>query len=387
MTTTLIGGDLLTGLVRVRNIPARAATVTTGIESASLNMTVRLPAIDPTTGRVLDIAEQLVPGKSFIGFVQDGEIVDAGPLWVDEFTFDTRQHLMQATGLEGYFDYRYVVPLLDPGQPHADVTSEFTGVSLRTQAKRLVELCQEWTPTLPLVFEDDEAGSSVRTYPGSDLMRVRDALRNLSGVIGGPEIRFRPRFKVTGGGIDRQYVEWELVTGDPLLIQAGQPHVWDASVIGSRVKGAKLRRDATALATDAFVNGATILIEEEVEGEPLSTSELLAATATDDTLLDAGFPRMQSAQTRYSVIEQSTLQSHADGDVALGRFMLETWQFQARKDSTPTLGTYRPGDMARLVIGPNGRIAPGSYPVRIVEIQATLGPWVTITCAPERVEP
>lgn len=381
MTTTLIGGDLLTGLVRVRNIPARAATVTTGIESASLNMTVRLPAVDPTTGRVLDLAGQLVPGKSFIGFVQNGEIIDAGPLWTDEFTFDTRQHFMQATGLEGYFDYRYVVPLLDPDETHADVTSEFTGVSLRTQAKRLVQLCQEWTPSLPLVFENDEAGSSVRTYPGVDLMRVSDALRNLAGVIGGPEIRFRPRFKTVGSEVDRQYVEWQMITGDPLLMQSGQPHVWDASVIGSRVKNVKLKRDATGLATDAFLNGATLPPSDETE------EVQLAATASSATLLSAGFPRMQVAETRYSVVEQATLQSHADGHVDIGQFMLETWQFQVRKDATPALGGYRPGDMARLVIGPNGRVPAGSYDVRIVEISADLGPWVTVQCATEREEP
>lgn len=360
--TGFFGGDLVTGLVTVRNIPARAGRVTTDLDAGSIGCDVGLPLTDPLTRVAVDIPNLLIPGRSFLAYEEDGIILAAGPIWSDDYDFDSGRYTLNAAGLLSYFDYRYVLPVLTGGQLPADVTSTWT-TSLRTMAKRLVEQCQAWSPSLPIVFESDVAGSNVRTYPGSDMMRVRDALTNLSNVQGGPDIVFRPEWA------DSTHVQWRLVTGDPLLTQSGHRHTWVTTVPGSSVKGVSIQRDATVLSGWDYESG----------------DAGLGAVAADSTLTTAGYPLFQTRTARPSVILQSTVQDYADAAVVVGRSHLQTWAFSARKDQTPKLGEYWPGDLAAIQVPKNPRVAEGVHNLRIMSFTVNVGDeFVDIKFAPER---
>lgn len=281
----IIGGDLLTGRVRIGSIPVRGqgTKMTQNLGVGSVTGVVHLPAKDPTTGLLLDVPSIIVPGKSFIGYDQDGTLMEAGPVWVDETDIDSANHTMQALGIESMFSYRYVLQLLQAGQLPRDVTATFTGLDLRTQAKRLVQLAQQWNPTLPIVLEADIAGSNDRSYYGADLLTVAEALDNIRNVIGGPEIVFRPRYKA---GTGRQYVEWVMSTGNPLYTQSPAPDLaWDTSVVGSTVKGTKIKRDATYIVTDSFVNGGTLTPAQVVD---YASNPVFATDASGVSITDTG---------------------------------------------------------------------------------------------------
>lgn len=372
---TVFGGDLMTGEITVRKIPVSTAKVVENLRCGTLTATAGLPMKDALTDVVTELASLLLPGRSFLGYDFNGTIIECGPIWSDSFEMDSGNHTLKAAGLMSIFDYQLVLPLLDEGQLPRDVASSWTGLSLRTIAKRLVQQAVEWNPSLPIVFEADLAGANERNYPGLDTMRTRDALENLTNVIGGPDAVLRPEYK------DPSHVQWRLLTGDPLLSQSGAHHVWNAAVPGSSVRGTKIERDATVLTSFNVQTGA------EAEDD-----ETLQAIAYDDTLPEAGYPLLMSTENRSSVTELPTLQGHADNAVEVGREQLETWSFQARRSPVddagnhagPWLGEYRAGDFARVEMPDNPRVATGGHEVRVMEISADLGDWVTVKFAPKR---
>lgn len=255
MVKRIIAGDLRTGLIRVRAAPAHDGFATEILNGAGeIDVSIRLPMRDPLTGTKTDLLGLIEPVRSFIGLEEDGEIVEAGPLWVDDFSFDTNVLQWKGAGLWSYWDYRFLLPLLGPLQTQRDVASSWSGLSLRTIAKRYVQTAQLITGgSVPVVLEADIAGTHERNHPGGDLLTVSQALENISGVDGGPDIAFRPRYKPSAPN----YVEWVMKTGDPLLTSA-KPHIWDMAAPGRTVRGTRMKRDGTRLVSRMFERGASV---------------------------------------------------------------------------------------------------------------------------------
>ncbi|MBQ9917344.1 MAG: hypothetical protein IJO71_09110 [Microbacterium sp.] len=251
------GGGLDAGEITVRAIPASSASFELPLNrDGSLDISVALPMVDPITGVSVDLPNILVPGRDFLGWVEkrgDVEtIIEAGPIWGDPFNFPAQSRIV-ASGLWSYFDHRYVLPVLAPGQLPRDVTTKLTGLHLRTIVKRLVQqACSHAGAGLPIDFEPDYAGEHEREYPGSDLKWVGEALDELTNVENGPDITFRPHW-----GEDRRHVRWTLLTGDPELSQEGHAHYWDVSVPDPHATVTSLDRDATELSSRDFQVGTT----------------------------------------------------------------------------------------------------------------------------------
>lgn len=543
MSSYIIGGRLIAGggkdagEITVRAIPASSHSTILPLNAAGdMDIDVTLPMTDPVTGATVDLPNELIPGRDFIGIVENGVIVEAGPIWGDPLTWPHKSRIV-ASGLWSYFDHRYVLPVLAAGQLPRDVTSKWTGLSLRTIVKRLVQqACAHPNSGLPIDYEPDYTGTHEREYPGANLKPVGEALTDLTNVEGGPEIRFRPKFTE-----DRRHVRWELVTGDPELTQSGTAHYWDVSVPDAHASVETLDRDGTKLTSRDFQTGATLRnlmsnssLREEVgtwvaggangtltratrhsaspvpgvttgtyttwtgnsglgqggayygtgrvavkPGEtyrislwvranvakalrlrtqirdedgglidggfdittvslPANTWQRVSATfttpadaatitpfiypqatvqwaagntlytlawsvtegiadppydeesvrmeaiANNPALTDAGFPLLESVTARSSITLDTTLQAYANESVARGSGHLETWTLSVRRDKTPALGTYWPGDYARVRVGPNPRIPAGTYDVRILSVQFGKSGRVTVGCTPQQ---
>lgn len=271
MTVTIFGGDLRTGLIRVRNIAAESGSCRVTLGAAgTIDATVRLPMQDPMTDAILPLPEILIPGRSFLGWEEDGKILNAGPIWSDAYNFDTKRHQMNAAGLRSYWQYRYVLPALNDADPDDLPSGKDTvflpadGLHLRTIAKRLVQQAQSWNGgSVPVVFEEDFPGDAQRSYKGHELHVVDEKLAQMSEVIGGPDIMFNPRYTDES----RTHIEWLMETGNPQLTQLGAPHRWTASSLPNpAIRGASLVRDASILTTDNYQIGST---PEPDEGEEL----------------------------------------------------------------------------------------------------------------------
>jgi hypothetical protein len=382
-TATVLAGDLQTGLIRVRNIPAETGTVTTTLgEAGSIYATVKLPMIDPDTGVELPFDDLVQAGRSFLAIEYNGRILNAGPIWSDELNMDSGRLELRASGLRSYWDYRFVLPALSdtdmtaiPSPVPLSVTS-----SLQTIAKRIVQQAQSWTGgSVPVVFEADIPGTAVRTYPGYELHKVNEVLKQLSQVENGPDIEFRPRF-----ASDPRYIEWTMQTGRPELVQNGPDHVWDTTVPTPAIQGATIRRDATVIATDNYQIGATPTADPD--GDPNTPTPPLYARDYDSTLVTAGWPRMESSENRSTVTDVATLQTYANEATFTGRGAMETWTFQAKVDQAPLLVNYYEGDYAVIVTKDAPRLGTGRHRVRLMGLSMSLdSAFVTITCMPERV--
>ena len=252
---TFFAGDLRTGRIRLRNLPAAAGEASAVVNGAGgISVTLQMPMIDPYTDTPVPILSTIGLGRSFLGYEEGGKVINAGPIWTDEYNMDAKTWKFNAAGLWSLWNYRFVMQLLQDSDPDSlplakdDVA--YSGISLRTIAKRLVQAAQQATSgSVPLVFEPDFAGDNVRTYSSRDLGVLFQRLQELTNVINGPEISFRPQYQE-----DPNYIEWVMKTGNPLLFNTTRP-TWDTTVPGTSIKGATIKRDGTLIRTDDYEQG------------------------------------------------------------------------------------------------------------------------------------
>lgn len=364
MAGYLIGGRFLTGEVTLRRILPRSCSVELTLNAAeSIRATVG-PLFDPVTQVSIDLPNELIPGRDFIGWVEGDVLMAAGQIEADPFAFPT-QATLNAGGMWDYFGRRIILPVLGPDELPNEVTTSLTGLSLRTIAKWLVQQARSWpNGNVPIDFEPSTTGSEEREYPGADLTKVGDALTDLTKVEGGPDITFRPKLVANG-----RYVRWDLLTGTPQLSQAGADHYWDLSAPSPFATASGLDRDGRDLATDVYATGSGGLI----------------AKAENTALTNAGFPMMEAVESYGSTTDPDELQLYANEGAVRYSAHTETWSLRVKRDQNPKLGTYWPGDWALIKIGPNHRVPAGRYRVRIVRISFAETGDVSVECAPERV--
>lgn len=363
---TFFAGDFVTGLIRVRSIPASAGDAEAILNSpGTINCSVHLPLIEPTTGIVVPFSTIIEPNKSFLGYEENGKIINAGPIQSDVWDLDSQTMKLSAIGALGYFQQRNVLPLLAAGDPIIGADTTIDGVSLRTIIKRLVVQAESWPGgSFPTVYESDYSGTAARTYLGADLQNLYEKIGQINAVIDGPDSVMRPRFVVG----DSKHIEWVLLTGAPEIVQGGPDHVWDASAAYPTITGASVTRDGTAYSTNDYEVGDQII-----------------EWASDSTLITNGFPMTESNGSHSSVIIPATLDDYAQGVVEAGKHPLETWKFSALLDGPPAIQNYDEGDYAVVVTNNDPRLGTGRHRVRILSYKATLGSqFVTITCAPDR---
>lgn len=314
------------------------------------------------------------PARCFMAVLEDDYVLEAGPIWAHDFDYATSRLTIKASGLRSLFDHRYVMGVVASGTAAATWEATYGSLSLATIAKRLVSLAEAHTGgDLPIVLPDDEASTHTRTYYGYDLGTIGARIDELMGVENGPDIAFEPRLTA-----DRLGIEWVMRTGtvaDPLLHQVGDDHVWDSRAPRGGVGGLSVSRDASGLAQRAWATG-----------EGMETA-LLMEFADDDTLLDAGFPLMESSQSRSTVENRTTLASWAQSGLRGGLRPWSTWTLDVQASSAPSLGLYRPGDWAR-VWTPKDHpylsllLPDGYHRARVLEVSGGMDERVQIRLAP-----
>lgn len=358
----ILVGTFKTGVITIRSLPASSAKGSSIIGNAgSIEATVKTPAVDRRTGLAIDLAG-ILPLLSFIAYVVDGEILEAGPVWAIDDDSDNHQIVLKGAGVRTYYEGRHVMAEPGVGQTAADVSASWTGLSLRTLAKRAVALANSWANgSPPMTYEADVAGTHERNVAGVDFVTVDDFLDSISSADGGPDVRFRPYF------VNDSTIAWEVQTGNP-EIGSGSTHVFDETAKRPNVRGLK-----------ASLNGKTLFSDAHV------TSEELQARAASSVLPSAGYLRHETHESRSKISLLPTLQGYADAAVDVGANLETVWSFEARKDLSPRLSSVKAGDMARINARGSVYIAPGFHTVRILSIDAQLGSaYYSVKCAPER---
>lgn len=407
--TRVILGDLRTGR-RILDLPVKALSWDDRLDTAeTIRVTVNMR--DPDA-QALDLRHSAAEAKSFLGVVENGVIVAAGPIWTHDYDRDAGTLELGAKGLASIFDHRLILPLLamttsvsqwtipDPADktktiPNPALSSVYTGLWLGTIAKRLVQQAMTYVGgNLPLVLPPDEASTNTdhdRTYIAADLKPIGEALQQLSGVEGGPEINFAPRFTT-----DQRGVEWVMQVGtgaQPLLFSRSVP-TWNLTTAESPVTGFRISTDASTMGSLAWLLGGR------------QSDTVLVSRAYDSRLVDLGFPLLEITDTSHSTVDkQPTLDKWASQALIDGRGPVEIWEFKVKafpidddgNQAGPQVGSYNVGDFCEVIVKPwdadtatgdpyysEGGPAPRfAVRRRIVALSGDLSGTITIQTAPE----
>lgn len=241
----------------------------------------------------------------------------------------------------------------------ADVA--LTNLSLHTIAKRLMQNDMTRNGSLPIVLPADIVGTQERNYPGYDMAYVGERISQLTQVIDGPEVEFRPEYTDSG----HTAVQWRMRVGNPRLGNLGLPHSWDYCKALSHV--------------DEDGDGSQQQFRAFVRGNGMERG-LLVGRYEDTEMTDLGWPMLESIDGNHSsATELPTLNGWAQADVETYRRGINTWAGRVRIDGTdgrgrrtgsPALNIVSAGDNAYFTMKDHRWIPDGIYGQRILSVNS-----------------
>lgn len=306
-------------------------------DSGQMSGTFRVELAADPNRRVKDPYDITTPCRRCIYVLRDEVPQWGGIIWTRKYDSRTKQVQIGAGDWWSYFDHRKVLPVLTlPVNPSFDIANKlvsYTGIDQNTIARNLVALAQTHTGGNLSIVPSDTQLSLIprdRNYRGYENRNVGDALRELAGVINGPDMMFDV------GPLDASSRPTRVFRqGTPHLGQQGSAWVWE---YGGNVVDYTWPSDGSRFSSRTFAAGAGM-----VEGTPIAVSE-------DTDIYARGYVLTES-ETMYSTVsDTAVLQSHADADQEAARLPVVLPVLQVRGDMSPTVGEWGMGDDARVSI-------------------------------------
>lgn len=168
-----------------------------------------------------------------------------------------------------------------------------------------------------------------RTYLASELATVWQRVSELGAVIDGFDYSIDCVYDT--GGVPRK----TFVPGYP---RRGRTSGETALLFqtGANIDDYALPRDGYQIATGVLVKGSD------------ANNAQLTSTASSAALLAAGYPAIELTESYSTVVDQATLDGHAQAVVALHGQALQLPTLSVRADRRPVLGSYIVGDECRV---------------------------------------
>jgi hypothetical protein len=370
--------DMKSGQVLINDVPRLDPSWGLRLnEPGTLSLTVAPKAKELSR---MDIRNATMPNFRALGISYNGVMLEAGPILHRQYDDETNRLTIQAAGIWAIFNRRKLLngSALKAGYNVTGSTAAFGPTSLGTIARNIVRQSIQdnyYDPAygaLNIVLPPVISGPHTRNYRGYDLIWQGEALKNLTAVEGGPDIRFRPRFMAD----DPDRVEWVMETGtdvQPLLTQIGAAIRLDGTSKKSPVLGFSSEEDGTEVGNRAWRPGAG-----QDKAMKLGSGSLY-------DLVKAGMPWMEieNADSR-EIADVAILNSQARWDVREHQGPAVTFSIRIRTDHPAAkLGSYWPGDYADVVIPADHPTLPaGLQRVRIMAIDGNDSRQVRLTVAP-----
>lgn len=373
----LFVGDMVTGR-NIIPIPARDGDwEIRRNREGSLSCDITLSA---KAHRRLDLRQNAAPGRTYLAIGEGDHLFGGGPIWDHTYDDDTRRLHLEAEGIWSMLNRRFIMPAAvetlsllltsgdDEGKPNPAVATLFTGQSWPAIVRRILQ--QGFARAggqLPIVFGPDGVGAHDKSYDSAAFKPQGEALTDLTELIDGPEIEFRPEFMPDSRG-----VQWRALVGDDAkreISRGGLPHRFDFSVPLRTVRKLGVKLSARELSAEAWATGGR------------QSAVALIARAASNELLAKGYPRMESLSAAHSTVErQATLNAYAEDDLDLGSGLAEWWSFETNIDHVPKVGTFTLGDYCDVVIRNNAYLPDGKHRRRIAAMSGSLrSRWVKVT--------
>lgn len=363
--------DTLTG-TELTDFTAKADSTWSVRANEAEDVQVTIPLTDPRM-RALDWQNLAAEWKSSIAVEEHGRFY-GGPIQPHTYDGDKDELKLTAKGLWKYFDHRKVLPpaaeftslVLPSGLPDPSLDTNLSGLDYGTIAKRIVQQACAWPgANLPIVYQDDRAGTRIRNYPAVDLKEVGTVLAQLTEVINGPDIRFQLRRR------DATHFEWFMETGTETQPRLQSPIVqtWDLGAEALASTNLSVTSDPSEMADVSWAAGGR------------NDDRVLMAMARSTKLRDAGYPLLELADTSHSdVVLQATLDDYAAEGLRTGYLPAKFWTFKVRADRKPYLADYSVGDLVDVTVARSGYLKPRPYRRRIAALSGDAkGDWITIT--------
>lgn len=355
VAVSILSGEMVSGQ-RLAQVPASSGNVR-AILNAAGEITCTVPLRDrDIRPRAQELIAMMEPWRTFLAFQAGEQIVEAGPVVSQNYDNESGELAVKAVGLRGLLAHRLVIDGTS-ATPQKETLS-YSGLSLGTIGKRLVQrTLANPGGILPILLPDDEAGSEVWEYAGHQFFTVESRLSDLSGVDGGPQFAFEPRFTE-----DLLGIEWLMragTTSEPLLSQTGDDWIWDTSIAGA-VAGMSVERDGSSRINSVRVTG---------QGQDVAT---LLASDDDPAEWDRDYPLLERAYSQTDIGRQATLNKWPPAYLQQGSRPWTSWKLDVLRDTYPTLAEYRPGDWVSVRVADHPYLPDGTYRSRIGSISASL---------------
>lgn len=337
-----------------------------GTASGTLNL--EDPAVRESNPRVTCAA-----ARTFWMIEWDSVPVWGGIVWTHRYSRTPKRRLqLTAAGLWSLFDHRKALAALAYAHaPAATADLGWSGISLGTQAKRLVQAALQHTGGgPPIVLPEDVAGTSIRNYPAYNLSWTGDLLTNLTEVEDGPDIEFM----IERDPARESCVRWRMRVGNPLLEQAGDYWRFDDTVPEGPITDLGVSLDGTKMGSRAWVPG---------EGQE---RDMLLGLQEDDDPVSGGYPLLEVEDTTHkSTSDPHTLDLHAWDLISRRSRPTERWSMSVSANAPDAqLGRYQPGDAAVVQTEGDPYIEDGEHPVRIIAMSGgSSGSDVKLELAPQ----
>jgi hypothetical protein len=338
----------------------------------------------PITAEELDasnIREITTPSLKALCFAYRGVPIEGGTIVSRGMDYDSNIYKVTASGIwQHLMGVRMFSPDFDPSVfgalPMEDVYTikDKTLGSLADTIVLNAINCPRVGAFLPIeVSNPDEVGTHGRTWYGFDKNTVGEQLKALTEVSGGPDIRFR----LAWVNEQEQAVKWVMDRGtqaNPLLMNNGDDWVIDASVAKSTVVSLGLTEDGTTIGTTAWAEG---------NGTGLSKN---IAVATNDALLDKGYPLRDIHSDASSIEDRGVLAAYALQKLNDGSSSIQQWSVTVSvsgSNGTPSLTDATPGQFAVIYIPKDHpSIKGGKYRTRIMALDGDGSDKMKLTLAP-----
>lgn len=311
---------------------------------------------------LVDYDYWLAPWWAGVFLTWNGVPIYGGPIIGHPYESRSALHV-DCGGIRSVLARRVVVQEMQDWTQVSNTKVSFKGLSLGTIAKRVVQKIQEKPGgVLPVSFPiadqtvADDADHE-RNYEGYNLSNLftSDVLTKLSGVRGGPDIMFRPRYR------DSQRLTFDMWHGteDQPRIQQNVTPVWDTTVEAGSVSDMQMTSTGAYQTDRVFAIGAGM------------NEGTLIRVAQDDSRVSRGFPILEST---YSSMSENApvVQAHADGSLAQNHQKLHEVQMTVRADGVYPLGTFWPGDQIQVVLKGWVAVNDGVHKARLLNMNGSL---------------
>lgn len=284
---------------------------------------------------------------------------------------------VECKGIRAVLERRLVINELDDWGRLAASKISFAGVSFSTIAQRVVKLSMDKPGgNLPISFPLPEVPMTPdkeheRNYQGYDLGNnsCDEVLTKLSGVIGGPDIMFRPRLL---DGNSLTFDMWHGMTDNaPFIPQTNTP-IWDTTAAMGQVTDLDMTTTGSYQTNRVFATG---------DG---TNAQMKIRVAQDSKPLADGYPLLETVQNYSGVKILDTLQSHANANLVQNSKKLVEIQLSVRADGEHRLGSFWPGNRVKLVIKGWRSLPDGTHDLRLLNINGSDNNVIKMSLQTER---